>query len=211
MLRVAGSLLLGWVTASLFLSKLKSFPQQNDLASSFAEYGRMIKTIFILRYLMNQPYRRKINNQREYWRKIARFTPISLFCSSRGYQTATVRGIDQPSLLFEFNYQCCSNLEHSVYGSCYQSTAKRRSFLSVMRILVAYHLLATNTLILMVSIPLILILNQKESISDLFVNHREAELNNYNYTSSVVFCPFAVATPYSDICLQMFKIARHLL
>jgi TnpA family transposase len=63
MLRVAGSLKLGWVTASLFLSKLKSFPQQNDLASSFAEYGRMIKTIFILRYLMNQPYRRKINSQ----------------------------------------------------------------------------------------------------------------------------------------------------
>lgn len=63
MLRVAGSLKLGWVTASLFLSKLKSFPQQNDLASSFAEYGRMIKTIFILRYLMNQPYRRKINTQ----------------------------------------------------------------------------------------------------------------------------------------------------
>lgn len=63
MLRVAGSLKLGWVTASLFISKLKSFPQQNDLANSFAEYGRMIKTIFILRYLMNQPYRRKINSQ----------------------------------------------------------------------------------------------------------------------------------------------------
>jgi TnpA family transposase len=63
MLRVAGSLKLGWVTASLFISKLKSFPQQNELTSSFAEYGRMIKTIFILRYLMNQPYRRKINSQ----------------------------------------------------------------------------------------------------------------------------------------------------
>ncbi len=48
MLRVAGSLKLGWVTASLFLSKLKSFPQQNDLASSLAEYGRTIKTIFII-------------------------------------------------------------------------------------------------------------------------------------------------------------------
>jgi TnpA family transposase len=63
MLRVAGSLKLGWVTASLFISKLKSFPQQNELTSSFAEYGRMIKTIFILHYLMNQPYRRKINSQ----------------------------------------------------------------------------------------------------------------------------------------------------
>ena len=63
MLRVVGSLKLGWVTASLFLNKLKSFPQQNDLASSLAEYGRMVKTIFILRYLQNQKYRRKINNQ----------------------------------------------------------------------------------------------------------------------------------------------------
>lgn len=63
MLRVVGSFKLGWVSASLFLNKLKSFPQQNDLASSLSEYGRMIKTIFILRYLQNQQYRRKINNQ----------------------------------------------------------------------------------------------------------------------------------------------------
>ena len=62
-LRVIGSLKLGWVTASLFLNKLKSFPQQNDLARSLTEYGRMVKTIFILRYLQNLPYRRKINNQ----------------------------------------------------------------------------------------------------------------------------------------------------
>ncbi len=85
MLRVVGSLKLGWVTASLFLNKLKSFPQQNDLASSLAEYGRMVKTIFILRYLQNQKYRRKINNQLKYWGEAARFKTISLFCSSRYY------------------------------------------------------------------------------------------------------------------------------
>ena len=85
MLRVVGSLKLGWVTASLFLNKLKSFPQQNDLASSLAEYGRMVKTIFILRYLQNQKYRRKINNQLKYWGEAARFKTISLFCSSRHY------------------------------------------------------------------------------------------------------------------------------
>lgn len=27
------------------------------------EYGRLVKTIFILRYLLNQPLRRKINSQ----------------------------------------------------------------------------------------------------------------------------------------------------
>ncbi len=32
------------------------------------------------------------------------------------------------------------------------------------------------------------------------VNHQGIELNNYNYTSSVVFCPFAVATPIWATC-----------
>lgn len=63
MLRVAGSLKLGWVTASLFISKLQSFPQQNDLARSLIEYGRLVKTIFILRYLDSVDYRRRINTQ----------------------------------------------------------------------------------------------------------------------------------------------------
>ena len=59
-LRVAGSLKMGWVTASLFISKLKSYPRQNALARALQEYGRLIKTIFILRYLMSEQYRRRI-------------------------------------------------------------------------------------------------------------------------------------------------------
>jgi len=52
MLRVVGSLKLGWVTASLFIGKLQSFPQQNALLKALQEYGRLVKTIFILRYLV---------------------------------------------------------------------------------------------------------------------------------------------------------------
>ena len=63
MLRVVGSLKLGWVSASLFISKFESFEQQNDLASAFQEYGRLIKTIFILQYLESEEYRRRINTQ----------------------------------------------------------------------------------------------------------------------------------------------------
>jgi TnpA family transposase len=62
-LRVAGSLKLGWVTASLFISKLQSFPRQNALAQALQEYGRLVKTIFILRYLESEAYRRRINIQ----------------------------------------------------------------------------------------------------------------------------------------------------
>src|SRR6266516_7982573 len=63
LLRLAGSLKRGWVTASLFISKLQAYPRQNVLTRALQEYGRLIKTLFILRYLENTDYRRRINTQ----------------------------------------------------------------------------------------------------------------------------------------------------
>ena len=62
-LRVVGSLKLGWVTSSLFIGKLQSFPQKNALFGVLQEYGRLVKTNFILRYLNREDYRRRINTQ----------------------------------------------------------------------------------------------------------------------------------------------------
>ena len=42
-LRLAGSLKLSWVTASLFISKLQAYPRQNILTRALQEYGRLIK------------------------------------------------------------------------------------------------------------------------------------------------------------------------
>jgi TnpA family transposase len=63
LLRLAGSLTRGWVTASLFISKLQAYPRQNILTRALQEYGRLVKTLFILRYLENEDYRRRINAQ----------------------------------------------------------------------------------------------------------------------------------------------------
>jgi TnpA family transposase len=63
MLRIAGSLQLGYVTASLFISKLQARPQQNMLTRVLQEYGKLEKTIFILRYIQNPLFRRVINLQ----------------------------------------------------------------------------------------------------------------------------------------------------
>lgn len=63
LLRVAGSLKLGWVTASLFIGKLQAYPRQNVLTRALQEYGRLIKTIFLLRYLESEEYRRRIHTQ----------------------------------------------------------------------------------------------------------------------------------------------------
>jgi TnpA family transposase len=63
LLRVAGSLKLGWVTASLLVGKLQSYPRQNALSKALQEYGRLVKTIFILRYIDSEDYRRRIGTQ----------------------------------------------------------------------------------------------------------------------------------------------------
>ena len=63
MLRVAGSLKLKWVTASLLIRKLQAFPRQHILTRALQEYGRLVKTIFILRYFHSEAYRRRIGAQ----------------------------------------------------------------------------------------------------------------------------------------------------
>ncbi len=63
LLRIAGSLKMGWVTASLFISKLQSRPRQNTLVRALREYGRLAKTLFILRYLEKESFRRYIHMQ----------------------------------------------------------------------------------------------------------------------------------------------------
>jgi TnpA family transposase len=63
MLRVAGSLKLGYVTASLLISKLQAYPRQNRLTRLLKEHGRLAKTIHALRYLESEAYRRRIGRQ----------------------------------------------------------------------------------------------------------------------------------------------------
>ena len=63
LVRVAGSLKMGYVTSSLLISKLNAYPRQHNLTYLLQEYGRLIKTTFILRYLESQPLRRRINAQ----------------------------------------------------------------------------------------------------------------------------------------------------
>jgi hypothetical protein len=63
LLRTAGSLKLGWVTASLFIAKLQSSRRKNALTCGIQEYGRLNKTIFILRYLLTEQVQRRIGVQ----------------------------------------------------------------------------------------------------------------------------------------------------
>lgn len=61
--RVVGSLKLGWVTASLFISRLEAKPRKSELARAIQEYGRLHKTLFLLRYAERDDLRRRIGRQ----------------------------------------------------------------------------------------------------------------------------------------------------
>lgn len=63
MLRVAGSIRLGWVTASLFVQKLHAYPRKSALARALQEYGRLLKTLHILRWYCQPADRRRITRQ----------------------------------------------------------------------------------------------------------------------------------------------------
>lgn len=62
-LRVVASLKKGWVTASLFISKLQAMPQKSNLAKALQEYGKISKTISILRYALSEKHRMEITTQ----------------------------------------------------------------------------------------------------------------------------------------------------
>jgi TnpA family transposase len=63
LLRIAASLKFGWVPASLLIARMQAAPRENAVTRALQEYGRLIRTIFILRYLESEPYRRKIEVQ----------------------------------------------------------------------------------------------------------------------------------------------------
>jgi TnpA family transposase len=63
MLRLAGSLKLGWVTASLIIQKLQASPRKSELTRALQEYGRLIKTRHALAWYESEEKRRWINRQ----------------------------------------------------------------------------------------------------------------------------------------------------
>jgi TnpA family transposase len=61
--RVAGSLQRGDGTASLLMSRLQASPRQGQLTTLLQEYGRRVKTIFVLRSLADEAVRRRVHAQ----------------------------------------------------------------------------------------------------------------------------------------------------
>jgi TnpA family transposase len=63
LLRLAASLRHGWAPASLLLARLQAGSRRNPLAQALQEYGRLIKTNFVLDWLADQELRARVSRQ----------------------------------------------------------------------------------------------------------------------------------------------------
>jgi TnpA family transposase len=63
LLRLAASLRHGWAPASLLLARLQAGSRRNPLAQALQEYGRLVKTNFILAWLADEELRARVSSQ----------------------------------------------------------------------------------------------------------------------------------------------------
>jgi TnpA family transposase len=61
--RIAGSLKLGYVSASLLVARLQASARQHPLAKALLEYGKLLRTLHALRWFTDEAFRRRIGRQ----------------------------------------------------------------------------------------------------------------------------------------------------
>ncbi len=60
--RIAGSLILGYVSASLLVARLQAGSRQHPLAKALLEYGKLMRTLHALRWFTDEAFRRRISS-----------------------------------------------------------------------------------------------------------------------------------------------------
>jgi TnpA family transposase len=63
LLRLVASMKFGHTTASLLIAKLHASSRQSSLAKALHEYGRLVRTIYVCRYVADEELRRRVRRQ----------------------------------------------------------------------------------------------------------------------------------------------------
>ena len=89
MLRVMVSLKLGKTTAFQVLKRMNSYAKQNPLQKAFKEFGKIIRTAFILRYYDDLELRQSVEKQLSHIEMMNRFAKAVFFGQNQEFQVAT--------------------------------------------------------------------------------------------------------------------------
>lgn len=63
LLRIAGSLTIGHVSAALLVTRLQAGSRQHPLAKALVEHGKLLRTVHTLRWFTDEAFRRRIGRQ----------------------------------------------------------------------------------------------------------------------------------------------------
>ena len=63
LVRIGGSLKLGYVSAALLIARLQAGSRQHPLAKALLEYGKLLRTVHALRWFTDEAFRRRIGRQ----------------------------------------------------------------------------------------------------------------------------------------------------
>ena len=88
-LRLMVWLKLGKTTAYQVFKRLNSYAKQNPLETAFKEFGRIIQTIFILKYYDDLALRQEIEKQLSHVELMNRFSKVVFFGQNQEFQAAT--------------------------------------------------------------------------------------------------------------------------
>jgi TnpA family transposase len=88
-LRLMVSLKLGKTTAYQVFKRLNSYAKQNPIEAAFKEFGRIIQTIFILKYYDDLALRQAIEKQLSHVELMNRFSKVVFFGQNQEFQVAT--------------------------------------------------------------------------------------------------------------------------
>ena len=80
---------LGKTTAYQVFKRLNSYAKQNPLEAAFKEFGRIIQTIFILKYHDDLALRQAIEKQLSHVELMNRFSKVVFFGQNQEFQAAT--------------------------------------------------------------------------------------------------------------------------
>lgn len=123
-LRLMVSLKLGKTTAYQVFKRLNSYAKQNPIEAAFKEFGRIIQTIFILKYYDDLALRQAIEKQLSHVELMNRFSKVVFFGQNQEFQVAARTHY----FVSKCHSKCHCSLELSVFIRFnFKSRATRRN------------------------------------------------------------------------------------
>jgi TnpA family transposase len=115
LLRLAASLRHGWAPASLLLARLQAGSRRNPLAQALQEYGRLVKTNFVLDWLADEELRQRIGRQLNKGEQLHALRRAIFYANERPRPAAHPRAAGRAGALPGDRRQRDHRLEHRLH------------------------------------------------------------------------------------------------